>query len=164
MHYLKSPQQSCMINYSLFLEEDKHLCVCWNPLPTITNKLCFSTKTEKRSPVTRATSVCDGDANQQLLVCLCSHADKGLFSLLNRKKTGQKGGAALLEPHHIGCCCPWNWKWWISQLVHVFRSKARTPVSGLAQRRFVQWLTQQFSNQKSGCGGKWVIDSFEPRG
>lgn len=79
-----------MINYSLFLEEDKHLCVRSNPLPTIANKLCFSTKTVKRSPVTKATSVCDGDANQQLLVCLCCDADKGLFSLLNKKKQDRK--------------------------------------------------------------------------
>lgn len=29
---------------------------------------------------------------------------------------------------------------------------------------FLHWITQTLPNQKSGCGGKWVIDSCEPGG
>lgn len=33
-----------------------------------------------------------------------------------------------------------------------------------ARCRFLHWITQMLPNQKSGCGGKRVIDSREPRG
>lgn len=58
------------------------------------------TKTVKRSPVTKATSVCDGDANQQLLVCLCYDADKSLFSRLNRKNRTKRKCSALRATSH----------------------------------------------------------------
>lgn len=89
-----------MINYNLFLEEDKHLRVRSNPLPTVANKLWSPTKKVKCSPVTKATSVCDGDANQQLLVCLCYDADKGLFSLLSRKNRTERKCSTLRATSH----------------------------------------------------------------
>lgn len=92
-----------MINYNLFLKEDKHLRVRYNLLPTTINQFCFSTKTVKRWPVTKATSVYDGDANQELLVCLCYDADSVIYFLLLTKTTRRQQSVTFLEPQ-FGTC------------------------------------------------------------
>lgn len=144
-----------MINYNLFLEEDKHLCVRSNPLLTITNKLCFSTKTVKSLPVTKATSVCDGDANQQLLVCLCYDADKGLFSLLNRKNRTERKCSTLRATSH-GLLLPMKLEMMNIPISECFYKQS--------QDFYIRPSTPQVCSMTytTFLGGKWV--SFEPRG
>lgn len=123
---MNSRSQSCVINYNWLSKEDKHLQVHSNSLATIINQFCFSTKALKRSPVTKATVVYDGDANQELLVCL-RYADNGLFSPLNRSNTTATK-RNILRGHSLSHVffLPMKWEWWISQLAHVFTREAIT--------------------------------------